>query len=207
MGQEMRVLIVIVALVFVGLIVVTFYQPMNSLIFGEDAKAGAGAISAIVRAEEKITRMEIAQKRAEREAASEQAVIEAEQQADIWNSIRIHSEWLKRLDDYQKQFGKTFVMYLDPNDKSDAVFNLPSGTESVTVRELLDYGKEIANRAVWGKGDPPANWQKYFGNDNMARLNYIQTQTANKQGQTIAELVERVRKLEEPIDFNDISLY
>lgn len=53
------------------------------------------------------------------------------------------------------------------------------------------------NEPVWGKGDAPTEWQDYFGDDNMARLNYIQTQQINKQGQSLAELKERVRKLED----------
>jgi len=59
---------------------------------------------------------------------------------------------------------------------------------------------------VWGKGDPPADWQGYFGNDNMARLNYMQNQTIYRIGQAAAELAGRVRKLEEPLDVNDIDI-
>ena len=34
---------------------------------------------------------------------------------------------------------------------------------------------------LWGKGDPPQDWQDVFGNDNLARLNFKQTETINKQ--------------------------
>lgn len=54
----------------------------------------------------------------------------------------------------------------------------------------------------WGQGDPPQNWMDYFGNDNKSRVDYVQTKTVNKIGQTVAELAERVRKLEEPPDPN-----
>ncbi len=27
---------------------------------------------------------------------------------------------------------------------------------------------------VWGNGDPPASWQETFGNDNIARVNFVQ---------------------------------
>ncbi len=51
---------------------------------------------------------------------------------------------------------------------------------------------------VYGKGDPSAEWRSYFGNGNMARLNFVQTQTVNGLGQAVAVLAERVRKLEDP---------
>lgn len=50
--------------------------------------------------------------------------------------------------------------------------------------------KESQQRPVWGKGELPAEWQKYFpGNDNLNRLNF-------KQSQLIDELVRRVITLE-----------
>ena len=59
---------------------------------------------------------------------------------------------------------------------------------------------------VWGAPDqsPPADWQRFFGNSNLARLNFVQTDKINLQGQALAELTERVRKLEAPIDPNDL---
>ena len=63
----------------------------------------------------------------------------------------------------------------------------------------------------WGKGDPPESWQKMFGNDNIARLNFVQTQTMNQHqaiiygldvkdpnGQPVRKrgLVERITTLE-----------
>ena len=30
-------------------------------------------------------------------------------------------------------------------------------------------------QVVWGVGDPPIEWQASFGNDNLARLNYVQS--------------------------------
>ncbi len=34
---------------------------------------------------------------------------------------------------------------------------------------------------VWGRGNPPAEWQEYFGNDNTARLDFIQTEAVKRQ--------------------------
>jgi hypothetical protein len=50
---------------------------------------------------------------------------------------------------------------------------------------------------VWGKGDPPADWQANFGNGNLARIVFVQTQTINNQGAAIKDLKARVEKLEE----------
>ena len=55
---------------------------------------------------------------------------------------------------------------------------------------------EVIPDKVWGQGDLPDDWQEFFGNENMARLNFVQTQSINNQGKAIAELAERVRKLE-----------
>ena len=51
---------------------------------------------------------------------------------------------------------------------------------------------------VWGQGNPPAEWQKNFGNDNLSRFNFIQTQNMNKIGNALADLSERVKVLESP---------
>ncbi len=55
---------------------------------------------------------------------------------------------------------------------------------------------EAQQKAVWGQGELPTGWQSFFGSDNTARLNFVQTNTINKQGQSITELAERVRLLE-----------
>lgn len=49
---------------------------------------------------------------------------------------------------------------------------------------------------VYGEGELPTEWQQYFGTDNAARLGYMQSGRINEQGQAMAELAERVRKLE-----------
>ena len=56
---------------------------------------------------------------------------------------------------------------------------------------------ESEKRPVYGQGETTLEYQSYFGNGNLARLNFRQTNTINSQGQAIAELAERVRKLEE----------
>lgn len=70
--------------------------------------------------------------------------------------------------------------------------------ERLTIENqaLLEKGTPDPNQQVWGQGAPSSEWQGFFGNDNMAKLNFVQTQTLNKQGQIMAELVERVRRLE-----------
>lgn len=41
---------------------------------------------------------------------------------------------------------------------------------------------------LWGQGDPPADWQEFFGNDNNSRLNYMQSQYIDRLTQQIWEL-------------------
>lgn len=82
---------------------------------------------------------------------------------------------------------------------------------------------------VWGRGDPPVAWRNMFGDDNIARLNFVQTNNINRnQGMifgidiegvdgkpvhkrgliervtTLEDLVERVRKLEEKVNYNPL---
>ena len=49
----------------------------------------------------------------------------------------------------------------------------------------------------WGQGELPENHVRFFGKSNTARLDFVQNNAINNQGQIIAELVERVRVLEE----------
>ncbi len=83
--------------------------------------------------------------------------------------------------------------------------------------------EEVQQTKQYGRGDPPAGWQDMFGNDNLARLNFAQSQAVDRQatiiyginakdpnGQivrkrgliervtTLESLEERVRKLEDP---------
>jgi len=38
---------------------------------------------------------------------------------------------------------KTFDFYIDPNDTTDCVFNLPEGTRAISVNDLRDYYKRF----------------------------------------------------------------
>lgn len=60
----------------------------------------------------------------------------------------------------------------------------------------INYPKEP--NEIWGQGEPTAEHQKFFGNGNLSRLCFVQTQTINRQGQALAELALRVRNLEDP---------
>lgn len=48
----------------------------------------------------------------------------------------------------------------------------------------------------WGDGDVSVEWDVYFGNDNLSRLNFLQTQVINDLG-------VRVDALEARFDPND----
>lgn len=73
----------------------------------------------------------------------------------------------------------------------------------ITVLILLLCGCDKKPSKVWGEGELPVDWMFYFGDDNTARLDYVQTQRINKQGQALAELREMVRKLGERKDPNE----
>lgn len=60
---------------------------------------------------------------------------------------------------------------------------------------------------VWGKGDPDPNHIKYFGNGNLSRLCYVQTQTINKQAKLITEFVALNAKQHQILGKSDIDLY
>lgn len=72
---------------------------------------------------------------------------------------------------------------------------------------LLVAGCQEQQRKIYGQGNIPLDWQVYFGNDNIARLDYMQTRAINQQGQTLTELAERVRKLETAYDPNKFNLW
>ena len=62
---------------------------------------------------------------------------------------------------------------------------------------MLLAGCEEQNRSkVWGNGDLPADYVQTFGNDNTARLNFVQNQVINNHEKAITELLERVQTLE-----------
>ena len=74
----------------------------------------------------------------------------------------------------------------------------------VTALVLIAGCEESAKTPIWGTGETNTEWQDYFGNDNIARLDFVQTRAINEQGQAIAVLAERVRKLE-VVDPNEVE--
>lgn len=50
--------------------------------------------------------------------------------------------------------------------------------KSLIANMLLDAAPDAP---TWGQNDPPAEWQGWFGNDNNARLNFVQMQALEKQ--------------------------
>ena len=73
--------------------------------------------------------------------------------------------------------------------------------------------EEQRERSVWGQGELPAEFAGYFGDDNTARLNFVQIERFNALNQNLVAfakenaaqhnfLHERIKKLE-AIDPND----
>ena len=49
---------------------------------------------------------------------------------------------------------------------------------------------------VWGDGNPPADYVQMFGDDNIARLNFVQNEFINRHNQVLIELQTRIQALE-----------
>lgn len=51
----------------------------------------------------------------------------------------------------------------------------------VLLLVALSGCQESQQSKVWGQGDLPTEWQGFFGNNNLSRLNLAQTNTLNRQ--------------------------
>ena len=79
--------------------------------------------------------------------------------------------------------------------------------EQWALKQLTKSLSEPNFPEVWGNGDPDPNHIKYFGNGNLSRLCYMQTQTINRQGKLIRELVALNSKQHRRLGESDIELY
>ena len=68
---------------------------------------------------------------------------------------------------------------------------------ALLVTMILCGCQESQQQKVWGKGDPDQAWQDYFGNDNMARLNFMQTARINAIAEIVTETAEVVTETAE----------
>ncbi len=78
--------------------------------------------------------------------------------------------------------------------------NYYSGNEWIALEELPEPNAP----PMFGKGDLPAEFTDFFGIDNNARLNFVQTQAINKHGEIIREIAKRLLILE-GADPNDVG--
>ena len=67
--------------------------------------------------------------------------------------------------------------------------------------------QKLPEQLVWGQGNPDPNHIEYFGNGNLSRLCYVQTQTINKQARLITELVALNSKQHKILGKSDIELF
>lgn len=49
---------------------------------------------------------------------------------------------------------------------------------------------------IYGLAELPENWQELFGDSNISRLDYVQSQTIDAQGAEIRRLVKRLEVVE-----------
>ena len=85
----------------------------------------------------------------------------------------------------------------DPHDSS-AIYG-PSNAVGVPYSDL------VIERPVWGKGELPAEHQGFFGNDNTARLDYVQNRVLDKHAAILKIIAIRVLALE-AVDPNAMRL-
>ncbi len=71
---------------------------------------------------------------------------------------------------------------------------LKANTEIVTCWKIIEDAKPDPNAPpVWGNGDPPATWTETFGNDNGARMDFVQMRMLSEQAARIKRLEEFCR--------------
>lgn len=74
---------------------------------------------------------------------------------------------------------------------------LKANAEIVACWKIIEATKPDPNASpIWGQGNPPASWTETFGNDNIARVNFIQMQMLSNQA-------ARIKRLEEFCRIND----
>ena len=59
----------------------------------------------------------------------------------------------------------------------------------------------------WGQGDPPAEWQTMFGNGNLSRLNFVQTDRINKLNADLEALTELNSEQHKKLGETDIMFH
>ena len=64
---------------------------------------------------------------------------------------------------------------------------------------FLSGCQEQQQAKKWGEGDPPAEYQVFFGNDNNARLDFMQTQAIASQAEALAELRKEIKKVSDDV--------
>lgn len=82
---------------------------------------------------------------------------------------------------------------------ADNLIDLPEEPEP-----LIETPTEPNAPPVWGQGELPATYTDFFGNDNPARLNWMQNQVLDQHGKIIAEIAKRVLILE-AVDPNEVA--
>ena len=77
---------------------------------------------------------------------------------------------------------------------------LKANTEIVACWKIIETTKTDPNTPPkWGQGDPPLDYQSTFGNDNNARLDFMQTQAIASQAEALAELRKEIKKVSDDV--------
>jgi len=94
--------------------------------------------------------------------------------------------------------------------KDSIVIDAATGTARLVIPEpgeFISISTDPVSDAppVWGKGELPADHQDFFGNDNTARLDYVQNRVLDKHGEILKIIAIRVLALE-AVDPNAMRL-
>ena len=81
------------------------------------------------------------------------------------------------------------------------------GQSAVTIMDLTNkieiLEKEPDAVPVWGKGDLPADFVENFGNSNLARLSFAQSEMINRHEMAINELSKQLNEIKTPQEVAD----
>ncbi len=89
--------------------------------------------------------------------------------------------------------------------ESQQVEQPPIFIDTSPTTNAFELPENIVEPPVWGKGELPADHQDFFGNDNTARLDYVQNKVLDKHAAILKIIAMRVLALE-AVDPNAMRL-
>ncbi len=88
--------------------------------------------------------------------------------------------------------------------QGDIVFAAIAIIVVCVIMAFMSGCDEAQQKPVWGNGELPADHQEFFGNDNTARLDYVQNRVLDKHAAILKIIAIRVLALE-AVDPNAVT--